>query len=197
MENLTSQDMGNTLDNIRKEVPQEHDAFICCLLTHGKLGELAGTDGEYLEVQKMLSLFTAETCPNLSGKPKMFFIQACQGLESHQKHPVNLQTDAPTPPSPGIATRLDLTIPNQADFLLGYATVPGHVSYRNTVEGSWYIGVLTDKLARLHDKEDLLSILTAVNAKLSKESAEVGAGEYGQIPAPITTLRKKVYFPLW
>lgn len=38
-------------------------------------------------------------------------------------------------------------IPNEADFLLGYATVPGYVSYRSKTRGSWYITKLTELLA--------------------------------------------------
>ena len=37
-------------------------------------------------------------------------------------------------------------IPNEADFLLGYATVPGFVSYRSRSRGSWYITKLTEVL---------------------------------------------------
>jgi hypothetical protein len=34
-------------------------------------------------------------------------------------------------------------IPDEADFLLGYATVPGYVSYRSRSQGSWYINKLS------------------------------------------------------
>ena len=37
-------------------------------------------------------------------------------------------------------------IPNESDFLLGYATVPGFVSYRSKMQGSWYITKLTEVL---------------------------------------------------
>ena len=36
--------------------------------------------------------------------------------------------------------------PGEPDFLLGYPTVPGFVSYRNTTDGSWYITKLTEIL---------------------------------------------------
>ena len=38
------------------------------------------------------------------------------------------------------------TIPNEADFLLGFSTVPGFVSFRDIDEGSWYISSLTQML---------------------------------------------------
>jgi len=37
-------------------------------------------------------------------------------------------------------------IPNEADFLLGYSTVRGYVSYRNRDEGSLYVNKLVDML---------------------------------------------------
>jgi hypothetical protein len=48
----------------------------------------------------------------------------------------HLDTDAPP-------TEL---IPNEADYLLGYATTPGFVSYRSKTRGSWYITKLTEML---------------------------------------------------
>ena len=39
-------------------------------------------------------------------------------------------------------------IPNEADFLVGYASVPGYVSYRSRSTGSWYITTLTNALNR-------------------------------------------------
>ena len=39
-------------------------------------------------------------------------------------------------------------IPNESDFLVGYATVPGYVSYRNTNHGSWYISKLCEALEK-------------------------------------------------
>ena len=38
------------------------------------------------------------------------------------------------------------TIPNEADFLLSYATLPGYVSYRSSTHGSWYITKLVEML---------------------------------------------------
>ncbi len=44
------------------------------------------------------------------------------------------------------------TVPNEADFLLGYATVPGYVSYRSKMYGSWYITKLVEMLDKYADK---------------------------------------------
>lgn len=39
-------------------------------------------------------------------------------------------------------------IPDESDFLLGYATVPGYVSYRSRSQGSFYINILAEKLKK-------------------------------------------------
>lgn len=44
------------------------------------------------------------------------------------------------------------TIPNEADFLLGYATIPGFVSYRSRSMGSWYITKLVEMLDKYANK---------------------------------------------
>ena len=41
---------------------------------------------------------------------------------------------------------LSQPFPGEPDFLLGYSTVPGFVSYRSMTKGSWYITKLTEIL---------------------------------------------------
>ena len=55
-----------------------YDAFVCCILTHGKLGVIYTSDGKEVEILGLVDFFTDRMCPSLKGKPKMFFIQACQ-----------------------------------------------------------------------------------------------------------------------
>jgi hypothetical protein len=42
-------------------------------------------------------------------------------------------------------------IPDESDFLLGYATVFGYVSYRSKKSGSFYIKSLTENLNNFSD----------------------------------------------
>ena len=58
---------------------KEADAFICVILSHGRKGCVLGTDRQPVELEKLFALFDGNKCPNLIGKPKIFFIQACQG----------------------------------------------------------------------------------------------------------------------
>lgn len=57
------------------------DAFVLVLLTHGSQGSVFGIDGEKVKIDYITMLFDGVNCPQLQNKPKLFFIQACQGRE--------------------------------------------------------------------------------------------------------------------
>ncbi|XP_072033482.1 uncharacterized protein [Amphiura filiformis] len=194
---MTATNMRDQFMEIGSSDHSSVNAFICCILTHGKAGKVAGCDGNYIPIFEIFNHFTKDKCPSLSEKPKLFFIQACQAADSSPENVV--PTDAATPPtSPvGIGARLDHIIPNERDFLVSFATVPGHVSYRNTEKGSWFINALVDRMKKLHEREDLMSILTAVNDKVSRMASPVAGKILGQVAFPAHTLCRKVYFTKW
>ncbi|XP_044287627.1 caspase-10 isoform X2 [Varanus komodoensis] len=181
---------------------KDRDCLICCILSHGKSGMIYGTDGCLISIRSIMAHFTANQCPLLAKKPKLFFIQACQGEKSQQ--PVYLETDAhdtvllgADAQSSGFVSSEQLTssIPAEADFLLGMATVDGYLSFRHVQQGAWYIQALCDKLCCLVPRgEDILSILTEVNADVSRRADSRGLRK--QMPQPAYTLRKKLIFPI-
>mgnify|MGYP000411578219 CR=1 FL=1 len=57
------------------------DCFVCCVLTHGVLNHLYGANGMLVSVKDLTSTFQSNRCPTLAGKPKLFFLQACQGRD--------------------------------------------------------------------------------------------------------------------
>lgn len=59
-----------------------YDCFMCVVLTHGKMGVVLGRDGKEVKITDMTEKFSSGFCPTLRGKPKIFFIQACQGTSS-------------------------------------------------------------------------------------------------------------------
>jgi len=56
----------------------EYGAFACVFMTHGKLGRLYTSDSKAIRILDMVDYFGDVNCKSLKGKPKMFFIQACQ-----------------------------------------------------------------------------------------------------------------------
>ncbi|XP_036110139.1 caspase-8 [Molossus molossus] len=173
----------------------DKDCFICCILSHGDKGIIYGSDGQEAPIYELTSYFTGLKCPSLVGKPKIFFIQACQG-DNYQKG-IAVETDSEEKEA---YLEMDSSyqkkyIPDEADFLLGMATVNNCVSYRNPLEGTWYIQSLCQSLKeRCPRGDDILTILTEVNFEVSNKDDKKNMGK--QMPQPTFTLRKKLFFPL-
>ncbi|KAI1899026.1 hypothetical protein AGOR_G00078440 [Albula goreensis] len=170
------------------------DAFVCCVLSHGKKGHVYGTDGELVTIRQLTQHFTSSGCPSLAGKPKLFFIQACQALdpegrfEADGEGPGDIDDDA-APDLPAPEPPVPETIPNDSDFLVGMATVEDHKSYRHTHRGSAYVQQLCSQLETgCAQKDDILTILTRVNREVSGQVY----GGFRQMPEPRYTLTKKL-----
>lgn len=196
-ENLTDVDMMRVLVNIAQNMDHvNYNCFVCCILSHGVLNHLYGTNGRLVAIKDLTAVFQSNRCPSLAGKPKLFFIQACQGREKMGGG--EIEQDACPHGSRGRGN-LEMDndkelIPNESDFLVGYATVPGYVSFRSRNHGSWYIRKLCENLEKLSERHDLMSILVKVNEEVSHGNAHVEGGIFKQTPAPMVTLRKKLYF---
>ena len=80
---LTSIQMRKLFNNIdtclneSKKNRVEHDSFICFILSNGKSGGVCGSDGKVVKLKFIFSAINASRM--LLSKPKIFFIQACQG----------------------------------------------------------------------------------------------------------------------
>ncbi|NWI39947.1 CASPA protein, partial [Picathartes gymnocephalus] len=174
---------------------KDRNCFICCILSHGESGAIYGIDEKRVPIRALTSHFTAKHCPQLAAKPKLFFIQACQG--NNVQRPVCVDTDGQTPALSSMQESVSLfeSIPEEADFLLGMATVDGYVSFRHILEGTWYIQALCSKLQLLVPRgEDILSILTQVNEDVARRVSSSGTKK--QMPQPAYTLRRKLIFPI-
>ncbi|NXT60618.1 CASPA protein, partial [Chaetops frenatus] len=193
---LTSEDIINLMQTWQQvQDHKDRNCFICCILSHGESGAIYGTDEKRVPIRMLTSHFTAKQCPPLAAKPKLFFIQACQG--NNVQHPVYVVTDGQTPALSSTQENVSLfeSIPEEADFLLGMATVDGYVSFRHILEGTWYIQALCSKLQLLVPRgEDILSILTQVNEDVARRVSASGTKK--QMPQPAYTLRRKLIFPI-
>uniref|UniRef100_W5MXS4 Caspase 8 n=1 Tax=Lepisosteus oculatus TaxID=7918 RepID=W5MXS4_LEPOC len=174
---------------------RQRDAFVCCILSHGVKGAIEASDGEPVLIRQITSYFTSSNCVSLIRKPKLFFIQACQG---QNKQPgVSIVSDGHSEAQREIEADAGViqqdTIPDDSDFLLGMATVEDYLSYRSTSRGSFFIQALCKHLQEgCRKNEDILSILTKVNREVS-QGTYVNAK---QMPEPRYTLTKKLIFPV-
>ena len=138
----------------------DNDCILVAILSHGELGYIYAKDCQY-KLDSIWGSFTANHCPTLAGKPKLFFIQACQGdqLDGGVTLQPKTETDS--------ASSMSYKIPTHADFLIAYSTVPGFYSWRNTTKGSWFMQSLCHELVAHGKKLDILTLLTFVCQKVA------------------------------
>ncbi|XP_033505796.1 caspase-3-like [Epinephelus lanceolatus] len=165
-----------------QEAPKHGDAFICCILSHGHKGVVFGIDGQPLPIKQITRTFKATDQSLLTGKPKVFLIQACQGgLMQRGVLLKDLQVDdAPL-----------LSIPEEADVLVAIATVEDHTSIRHKTYGSWFIQSICQALREgCPRSEDITTILHRVNDEVARKEGSSQPGKAKQIPEVRFTLRK-------
>ncbi|KAM3866079.1 caspase-8 [Diretmus argenteus] len=193
--NMTANGIRDELNNLGRQNFVEADALVVCVLSHGDMGYVYGTDEKKVSLRELTRPFTSRFAPTLAQKPKLFFIQACQG-SSYQRGAM------PFPPrlSEGEGDRQRSleedagpvqgeSVPWDADFLLGMATVGDCKSFRNVSTGSIYIQELCKQLENSAARqEDILTVLTRVNREVSKGEYM----KYKQMPEPKYTLTKKL-----
>merc|ERR1712013_3233 len=137
---LPVKEIDRVLENAALEDHSDADCVLVAVMSHGELGILYGKDAPY-KPDRLWSHFSADKCRSLAGKPKLFFIQACQGDQlDHGVKMVRTEHDA------GATT---YRIPNHADFLIVYSTIPGFYSWRNTTAGSWFVQALVHVLQKV------------------------------------------------
>ena len=122
------------IEAILKEVQEENhsdaDCVLVAMLTHGdEEGFLYDSRGWKFLPSKLWTPFTADLCPSLAGKPKIFLVQACQGNVLDGVVAMSLSKKFSS-----------YQLPNHADFLIATSTISGKASLRNTMTGSkqWY-----------------------------------------------------------
>lgn len=123
------------------------DAFVCCILSHGEKGSVLGIDGEQVLIRDLTQPFAE--CHKLAHKPKLFFIQACQGNEFQRDLWEADGKESSTEEGPfeeDSHTAAIHSIPIDADFLIGIASVEHYRSFRHVTDGSIFIQELCKQL---------------------------------------------------
>ena len=192
--NQPYKDLMNSLDRVATmENHDKFDSVVIVVLSHGNEGTIYAYDKPFA-TNKLWEPFTAENSPSLAGKPKLFFIQACQGglmdegvtvVESHT------ETDSS-------AFFASYKVPIHSDFLIYHSTISGYYSWRNTMNGSWFIQALASVFKDYGEQQrDLMSLLTIVSKRVSIEyessSSKKEFNNKKQTPFFYSTLRYKIY----
>ncbi|KAL4231257.1 Caspase-3 [Mactra antiquata] len=194
----TSHDMVQAFASAAAEDHSDADCFVGVILSHGDKDSVLGSDGP-VDLQDIFTFFKGNNCRSLVGKPKLFFIQACRGNMLDKPVDINV-SDAHR--NYEIEDQEEIRIPNEADFLISYSTVPGYYSWRNSANGSWYIQGLVAVLDKFGTTMELQKQLTQLNKyvaysdKYMSNTLATNPEMHGmkQIPSFTSMLTKDLYF---
>lgn len=184
------------------------------ILTHDLFSYLHATDNKY-PLQTIWEQFTDDRCPTLKNKPRIFLISACQGdnVDQGLKVEDSHHSNSSVYRSPGKRIESDITpfsstkhcmfdkikldrsrtLP-QKDFLVVYSSVSGFYSYRDTLNGTWFIDAFCNVIDDCRDEIDLYQALTMINREVALEYQSTTDEEVKQIPCIVTMLTKLVLF---
>ncbi|XP_030644206.1 caspase-7 [Chanos chanos] len=186
--NLKKDEMIRVLQDVSKEKHKEMGCFVCVFLTHGAPGALYGSDLQTVPVRTLTSMLTADRCPTLQNKPKLFIFQACRGLQ----YDSGIETDSEAESSDFVGTS---DVP-EMDFLCCYSTAPGYYSWRNPGTGSVFINELCEMLEKYHDLE-IIQILTRVSHQVAtnfySKTQNPNSDAKRQMPTILSTLTRELY----
>ena len=176
----------------KDEKYKDCDCIAVFVLSHGREGGIIFPDDEVVPVKGLVKCVQKSSL--YEEKPKLFFIQAgWEDLKPGSHSNVADRSTAASVPSQStkeaskarVMTGFDMHVPKGADILLSYSTMQGSVS-----EGSYWQR-LTDIFCQHANEEDVLNLLTLVNYEIVSAST---TSRWRQLPAPQSTLRKKLYF---
>ena len=181
-DNLTRSDMLKLLTETAEKDFSKYDCFVCVILSHGSKDGIYGTDEEVINIEAITSLFRRDECRSLEGKPKIFLIQACRGNQ-RDRVPVESDSDPIVFSNP--------SLPADADFLICFASAPGHECYRQASLGSYFINAVFEVFKEHAEREHIMDMMLRVNNQVA--GYFVGDG-LKQMPCQVCMLTKKVFF---
>lgn len=208
--NLKAQEIKDLIDWAAHSTQQERvDCLVVVLMSHGVENHIYGTDFERVHLyEDVYEKFNNENCPQLQGKPKLFFVQACRGGKYNNGasvQPSKLDS-CPLPP----ADRYDASPPSRrpdrtsswSDMYIVYATIPGFVAHRNEETGSWLLSAMHEVFLKHAHHKSLDWLMRSVSAAIRSRSSHDGSRQTVCIEQLGWT--KKLYFnpgrmgdPLW
>eukprot|EP00092_Neocalanus_flemingeri_P019356 GFUD01020966.1.p1 GENE.GFUD01020966.1~~GFUD01020966.1.p1 ORF type:complete len:398 (+),score=94.29 GFUD01020966.1:59-1252(+) len=172
-------------------------ALAIFILSHGEdNGTIFASDYPFRVDHDILFQLAADKSPNLAGKPKLVFVQACQGQETDAGSSVTERERRRRHTSQDSTSTYK--IPNYADFLIFQASFWDHYSFRSSETGSWFIQSLCSSIDKSSQDEPLFDILLSVShsVAITKESNVPGRNHLDkkkQVPLLYSTMLRRMY----
>ena len=186
-------DIDKMLDKINRKMKSQvtNDSFVCCILSHGNNFCIYSSDSKEVKIDYLERALGASAV--LQDKPKIFFIQACQGEELGTMQVTSkLHTDMS-----GLQADGEIHTSGRSDIYICYATAQGDQSYRHTEKGSWFIGAVCRTLCKESKQCSLNELQKLINTGVADDVdnvLETAVGVYRQQPSCGDQLRRNVHF---
>nr|QQL93560.1 caspase9 [Rhipicephalus haemaphysaloides] len=193
--NMTASEMKDLLYKGAWSAHDRTDCLVVILMSHGTKDTIHGVDNVPLHLDDdVYAMFNSANCPNLQGKPKVFFIQACRGEKEDNPTGTTAYESADAMAMaaevPQTSTRERMA--TWSDMYIAYATIPGYKALINRVIGSWFFlavyKVFTDHAGTMHLEELMHHVQKEVMSLSSSNGTKQTPG------VEMRGWRKKLYF---
>lgn len=196
-QDLAAKEMKEVLKAVTKPDQQEGaECLVVVLKSHGDKETIYGADDKPLHLySEVYPLFVDENCPDLGGKPKLFFIETWCGMRYSDTANVERASAKvvpyPVPPA-SMSSSANQNTPCFLDMFITYATVPSYMALKDKESGWTFFSVINSvfrKFASCMHLEDLMHLV-------HREMLGRAAHDQASV-APSTELygwTKKLYF---
>lgn len=190
-------------------VHRDADMMILVILSHGREGNVFASDGTVVAIESIYERFNNRNCPALQGKPKFFIIQACRGDDTDPAHYPDYEHEALGAAQGAVARgkkrrqgydsypisnfgEMNKARPTWEDMIIAYSTIPGFVSNRDHVSGTWFVQSLVEVfMNHAHDRE-IIDLLRMTSQRLSHFTNEYNEKQTCNVE--MRHLYKRIYF---
>ncbi|XP_056644595.1 caspase-3-like [Diorhabda sublineata] len=185
----TTEVIHDRINNIADEDFSGYNSLIFFYLSHGCEHNRLHTYDGTIAAHDIWGKFKEN--PSFKNKPKMFVFQACKGEgKSTTGASTSFKPSSLVPPSTFQANNL------YPDLLIVYSTVEGNVSFRNSLQGSWFIQELCKNFSIYGKRDDVVSLIIRTSKCVASNyyhTIKEKAIDSKQMPLFVSTLRKKFY----
>ncbi|NXP08945.1 CFLAR regulator, partial [Thinocorus orbignyianus] len=172
------------------------DSFVCILVSRGSPQSIFCTDHTFsgFPLEQIKKYFTADSCPELLGKPKLFFIQTYVVPENEQECTSLLEVDGNDEKIIANAKiPCKVTIPPVADIFWSHCKVDVSALEKSPSSSSYYLRCLAELLRNpLKRKLSILDIHTELNGKVYEWNKTADPSQQYSLLLQ-HTLRKKLF----
>ncbi|KAL5282783.1 CASPL2 family protein [Megaselia abdita] len=169
-EDITKDQFQNVLTKLLdSDYCKQTQCFVMALMSHGQMIDKKDAyvtffDNQREQVHNIMENFSNKNCSALIKKPKILFFPFCRG-ESIDIGVPDLRNDETEHDA---LLMKNPNLPTFSDMLICYGSLPGFVTNREPLEGSWYINALYDVFLNYAQDTHIEDMLKMIGPKIAE-----------------------------